>query len=239
MLGVKNRGGDTPEAHNLRRELLKKRERIDRNNMLAVYQAKPKLYKFVKRSFDIVASGGALVVFSPILLGAAIAIVLEDGLPVIYASERPGKDLKPFRMLKFRSMIKHADAELKDLLKENEQTGAAFKIRHDPRITKVGAFLRKTSIDELPQLINVLKGEMSVVGPRAIVPTRPFTDYEAQRHIVRPGLTCYWQISGRADVSWEEWVELDLDYIQDMSAWTDLKIIAKTFGVVVRGTGSY
>lgn len=205
----------------------------------AVYAAKPLAYKAAKRAFDIVASSSALVLLSPLLVGTALVIVIEDGLPVLYSSVRPGKDLKPFKMHKFRSMYNHADARLKDLLKDNEQTGAAFKIKHDPRITKVGAVLRRTSIDELPQLWNVLKGEMSIVGPRAIVPVREFTPYEAQRHVVRPGLTCYWQISGRADVSWEQWVELDLKYIRDMSLWTDLKIIAKTFGVVFRGTGSY
>lgn len=216
-----------------------KRASIDRNNMRAIYAAKSPVMKFWKRFFDITLSGAALIVLSPVFLVTAIAIIAEDGRPVIYAAKRPGVDMKPFPMYKFRSMFKDADERLKDLLKDNEQGGAAFKIKDDPRITKVGHFIRRTSIDELPQLVNILKGEMSIVGPRAIVSTRPFNDYEKQRQIVRPGLTCYWQISGRADVTWDEWVELDLDYIQDMSLLTDLKIIAKTFGVVFKGTGSY
>lgn len=220
-------------------ERLARRAEVDRNDMRSVYEGKSLLYKGIKRLFDIVLSSGALIVLSPVLLVTAIAIIAEDGRPVIYAAKRPGKDMKPFPMYKFRSMFRDADERLKDLLKENEQTGAAFKIKDDPRITRVGSFIRRTSIDELPQLVNILKGEMSIVGPRAIVSTRPFTPYEEQRQIVRPGLTCYWQIGGRADVTWEEWVELDLDYIQDMSLLTDLKIIMKTFGVVFKGTGSY
>lgn len=216
-----------------------RRALVDRTDMISVYKAKNPAFKFAKRVMDIVLSGAALVVLSPVFLVTAIAIMIEDGRPVIYAGKRPGKDMKPFPMYKFRSMYRDADSKLKDLLANNEQTGAAFKIKDDPRITKVGALIRKTSIDELPQLVNILKGEMSIVGPRAIVPVKPFTAYEEQRQIVRPGLTCYWQISGRADVTWDEWVELDLDYIQDMSLLTDLKIIIKTFGVVLKGTGSY
>lgn len=215
------------------------RAEVDRNNMRMVYEAKSPVYKAVKRLLDIVLAGGALLVLSPVFVVTAVAIILEDGRPVIYSGRRPGRNGRPFPMYKFRSMFKDADARLKDLLKDNQQSGAAFKIKDDPRITKVGAFIRRTSIDELPQLVNILKGEMSIVGPRAIVSTRPLTPYEQQRQIVRPGLTCYWQVGGRADVSWEEWVELDLDYIRDMSLLTDLKIIAKTFGVVIKGTGSY
>lgn len=220
-------------------ERLARRAEVDRDNMQAVYDAKSPVYKGLKRLFDVVLSGGALIVLSPVFAVTAIAIIAEDGGPVIYAAERPGRDMVPFPMYKFRSMFKDADARLKDLLKDNEQTGAAFKIKDDPRITKVGKFIRRFSIDELPQLVNILKGDMSIVGPRAIVSTRPFTKYEEQRQIVRPGLTCYWQVGGRAGVSWEEWVELDLDYIQDMSLATDAKLIWETFAVVFKGTGSY
>lgn len=216
-----------------------KRQLVDRTDMKTVYDKKPLLYKAVKRVADVVLSGTALVCLSPIMLITAIAIIAEDGRPVIYAAPREGKDGKPFKMYKFRSMYRDAESKLQELLDQNEQTGPAFKIKDDPRITKVGNFIRKTSIDELPQLVNIIKGEMSIVGPRAIQKTQEYTEYEMQRLVVQPGLTCYWQISGRADVSWEEWVELDLDYIQDMSLWTDIKIIAKTFGVVLRGTGSY
>ena len=220
-------------------EKLKRRKLVDRENMKAVYESKSKAYKLVKRAADIVLSGGALVVLSPVMLATAIAIMVEDGRPIIYAAPREGKDGKPFKMFKFRSMFKDAESRLQELLDKNEQTGPAFKIKDDPRITRVGSFIRKTSIDELPQLVNILKGEMSIVGPRAIQKTQEFTKYEAQREVVQPGLTCYWQISGRSNIPWEEWVELDLDYIQDMSVLTDLKIIAKTFAVVLGREGSY
>ena len=170
-----------------------------------IYSHKSSIYKFVKRAFDITASLLAIVVLFPMFLISAIAIKLEDGGPVIYAAMRCGKDMKPFKMLKFRSMCVNAEEMLSDLIKEEDKNGLAYKIENDPRITKVGRFIRKTSIDELPQLINIIRGEMSIVGPRPIA----FTDkeknsYELQRYIVSPGLTCYWQISGRANIPWEE-----------------------------------
>lgn len=229
----------TPKEFKPSPERLTRRELVDRENMAAVYAAKPASYKAAKRVFDIVLSGAALVALSPVFAATAIAIILEDGRPVIYASERPGKDMEPFPMYKFRSMYKDADERLKDLLAENEQTGAAFKIKDDPRITKVGHFIRKYSIDELPQLVNILKGDMSIVGPRAIVPTEEFNAHEEQRQTVQPGLTCYWQTMGRTKIPWEEWVELDLDYIQDMSLATDAKLIAKTVPVVLTGDGGF
>lgn len=224
----------TPE----REALLERRTLVDRTDMRAIWERKPLAYKAAKRAFDISSSAAALVALSPLMAGTAMAIMLEDGRPVIYAAQRPGRDMKPFPMYKFRSMFKDADQRLAELLKDNEQYGAAFKIKNDPRITKVGKFIRKVSIDELPQLLNILKGEMSVVGPRAIVSTRPFTPYEEQRQIVRPGLTCYWQIAGRSNIPWEEWVELDLDYIQDASAMTDLRIILETLPALM-GRGAY
>ena len=213
--------------------------RDGRTNLQAVYDAKPLAYKAAKRAFDIVASAGALVVLSPVLAAAAVAIVAEDGLPVIYAAPRLGRGKRPFHMLKLRSMCRDAEDRLAALLEQNEQSGAAFKIRDDPRVTRVGRVIRKTSIDELPQLVNVLLGQMSIVGPRPIQSTRPFTPYEEQRLVVRPGLTCYWQVSGRAEVPWDEWVEMDLDYIRDMSVLTDLRLIARTFGVVLGKVGAH
>ena len=207
--------------------------------MQEIWAKKPIGYKIVKRAFDIGASSVALLLLSPILLGAMIAIVAEDGTPVIYAAPREGKDGKPFKMYKFRSMFKDAESKLKELLAENEQSGPAFKIENDPRITKVGHFIRKTSIDELPQLVNIIKGDMSIVGPRAIQKTQEYTPYEAQRMAVRPGLSCYWQISGRAGITWEEWVEMDFQYIRDASILTDLKIILKTVPAVLKGEGAY
>lgn len=212
-----------------------------RHNMKAVLAKKSRVYLFIKRTFDILSSGFALLVLSPVLLATAIAIKLEDGGPVFYGADRWGKDLKNFRMYKFRSMIPNAEAKIKDLLKDSEMTGHAFKIKDDPRITKVGHFIRKYSIDELPQLWNIFKGDMSVVGPRAImtVGTDSIDDYDKQRWLVRPGLTCYWQVSGRANIKWEQWVEMDLDYIENMSVYEDFKLILKTFPVVVKADGAY
>ena len=206
-----------------------------------VWKNKPLYYKFIKRSFDIIASILGLIVLSPVFLITSIAIAMEDGMPVFFQQPRSGKDMKVFRFYKFRSMYKDAPERLKELMKENEQTGPAFKIKNDPRITKVGKFIRKYSIDELPQLVNVIKGDMSIVGPRPILDFQmEATDvYDQQRMAVRPGLTCTWQISGRASITWEQWVEMDLQYVRDMSVWTDLKIILGTIPAVLRGEGAY
>lgn len=214
---------------------------IDRNHMREIYQKKSLIYKFLKRLFDIFLSGMALICFSPVFLITAIAIKIEDGGPAFFTQPRAGKDMKPFKMYKFRSMYVDADVKLAELLKDNEQTGHAFKIKNDPRITKVGKFIRKVSIDELPQLINIIKGDMSIVGPRPILlwQMEECNEYEKQRLIVQPGLTCYWQIGGRANIKWDEWVELDLDYIADMGLWTDFKMIVKTIPVVLDSEGAY
>ena len=230
---------DAGRVYEVSPERKARRMLVDRTNMQAVYDAKPRAYKVLKRVADVVLSTGALVALSPVFAVTALAIVIEDGRPVIYAAPREGQNGKPFKMYKFRSMYRDAESKLKDLLKDNEQTGPAFKIKDDPRITRVGKFIRRASIDELPQLVNIIRGEMSIVGPRAIQRTQEYTPYEAQRLVAKPGLTCYWQVSGRANVDWEEWVELDLDYIQDMSVLTDIKLIAKTFGAVLEGEGGY
>ena len=190
---------------------------------------------------DILLSVTALVCLSPIFLITAIAIRMEDKGPVFFSQIRAGKDMKPFKIYKFRSMHVDADMKLSEMLKDNEQTGHAFKIKNDPRITKVGKVIRKFSIDELPQLLNVIKGEMSIVGPRPILlfQMEECNPYERQRLVVQPGLTCYWQIGGRANIQWEDWVELDLDYIEDMSLWTDMKIIVKTIPAVFDRGGAY
>ena len=212
-----------------------------RYNMKAVLARKSKVYLAAKRLFDILSSGLALLVLSPVFLVTAIAIKLEDGGPVIYSADRWGKDLKNFRMHKFRSMRVNAEKMIGELLKDSEMTGHAFKIKNDPRITRVGRFIRKWSIDELPQLWNIFVGDMSVVGPRAImtVGTDSIDDYDKQRWLVTPGLTCYWQVSGRANIKWEQWVEMDLDYIENMSFIEDVKLILRTFPVVFRGEGAY
>ena len=213
-----------------------------RYDMKAIYANKSMAYKIVKRAFDIVSSGLALVVLSPVFLITAIAIKLEDGGPVFFHADRFGKDMSRFKMHKFRSMIVDPDgSKLRELMKKNEMDGHTFKIKDDPRITKVGRFIRKTSIDELPQLWNIFVGEMSVVGPRPIITfdMSEWDDYDMQRWVVQPGLTCIWQISGRADVSWEEWVEMDFDYIEKMSVGEDLKLIFGTFPAVLKGEGAY
>ncbi len=195
----------------------------------------------IKRIFDVVLSCIALICLSPVFLVTALAILLEDGGPVIFSQPRMGKDMQPFTFYKFRSMYKGADKKLGELLKDSEQTGHAFKIKNDPRITKVGKFIRKTSIDELPQLLNVIKGDMSIVGPRPILDWQMLEcdTYEQQRQIVKPGLTCYWQVMGRSAIPWNEWVELDLDYIEDMSVRTDLKIMIRTVPALLSRSGGY
>ena len=212
-----------------------------RYNMCEIYKRKSTAYKLIKRVMDVLLSAAALVVLSPVFLITAVAIKCEDNGPVFFAQQRAGKDMKPFYMYKFRSMYVNADEKFNEMMKNNEQTGHAFKIKKDPRITKVGKVIRRYSIDELPQLINIIKGDMSIVGPRPILTFQmeACSQYERQRLVVQPGLTCYWQIGGRADVTWEEWVELDLDYIEDMGIWTDLKMIVKTVPAVFSGDGAY
>lgn len=206
-----------------------------------IYINKPIIYKGIKRAFDIAASLCGLIILSPVFLITAVCIRMEDGGPIFFTQFRAGKDMKQFKMYKFRSMFKDADKMLEKLIDQNEQTGHAFKIKNDPRITKVGRFIRKYSIDELPQLFNILKGDMSVVGPRPILTFQmeECSEYDRQRLTVRPGLTCYWQIGGRADIEWEEWVEMDLSYICDMGIGTDLKMIWKTIPAVFKGEGAY
>ena len=199
------------------------------------------IYEFLKRTMDIVCSGLALLVLSPLLLVIALW-VRSDGGPAFYSQERVGKNGKLFRIYKFRSMCVNADSPemLEKLAKLNEMDGPAFKIKNDPRITKVGGFIRRTSIDELPQLINILVGDMSIVGPRPPLPKEvaQYTDYQRQRLLVKPGLTCYWQCSGRNNINFKRWVELDLQYIRERSLWTDIKIIFKTIPAVFSGDGA-
>ena len=213
----------------------------DRCNMREIYRGKSTVYKLIKRFMDVLLSAAALLVLSPVFLITAVVIKCEDRGPVFFVQQRAGKDMKPFSIYKFRSMYVNADEKMAEMMKHNEQTGHAFKIKDDPRITRAGKVIRRFSIDELPQLINIIKGDMSIVGPRPILTFQmeECSPYERQRLVVRPGLTCYWQIGGRADVTWEEWVELDLDYIEDMGLWTDFKMIARTVPVVFRGDGAY
>ena len=193
------------------------------------------LYSVTKRLIDIVGSLCGIILLSPLFLIVAILIKLEDPKgKVFFAQERNGKYPKTFKMYKFRSMVHNAEDLLKDLMDRNEQTGPVFKINDDPRITKVGKVIRKTSIDELPQLFNVLKGDMSLVGPRPPIPHEvdQYNSYQMQRLAVKPGLTCIWQVSGRNNIGFDEWVEMDIEYIKTRNLWLDIKLIFKTVGVL-------
>lgn len=191
-------------------------------------------YLICKRFIDILGATVGLILLSPLFLIVAILIKLEDkNGPVIFKQVRVGKDGKEFNMYKFRSMVANAEELKAKLMAQNEATGPVFKMKHDPRVTKIGKFIRKTSIDELPQLFNVLKGDMSLVGPRPALPSEvsQYTSYEMQRLSVTPGLTCYWQISGRSNLSFEKWIELDLKYIHERNTLVDIKLIFKTLSV--------
>lgn len=199
-------------------------------------------YRFVKRAFDVVFSAAVLVVFCWLFAIIAILIKVDDPKgPVFFSQERVGKDGRTFRMLKFRSMCVDAEDRLAELRELNEKTGPVFKIAEDPRITRVGKWLRKLSLDELPQFINVLRSDMSIVGPRPALPAEVATydDYQRQRLLVKPGMTCYWQTRRNRDsITFDEWVELDLLYIKKCSVWSDLKLIIQTVGVVLTAQGS-
>ncbi len=188
-------------------------------------------YLFLKRVMDIVGAVIGLVLTSPIMLIIVILIKLEDPKgPVFFSQVRNGKYPKTFKMYKFRSMYVDAEDRLQELMHLNEQSGPAFKMKNDPRITKVGKFIRKTSLDELPQLFNVLKGDMSLVGPRPALPreVEQYTSHQMQRLLVKPGLTCIWQVSGRNNIGFDEWVELDIEYIKTRNLWLDIKLILLT-----------
>ncbi|MGG7141939.1 sugar transferase [Clostridium nigeriense] len=192
------------------------------------------IYKFLKRLLDLICSLLGLIVLSPVLLIVAILIKLESRGPVVFSQKRVGLNGNEFKMYKFRSMVVNAEKLKAKLVKQNEMSGPMFKMKDDPRVTKVGRFIRKTSIDELPQLINVLKGDMSLVGPRPSLPkeVENFESWMLDRLSVKPGLTCYWQVSGRNNIDFEDWMKLDLQYVEDRSFLLDLKLIFKTFFVL-------
>ncbi len=203
---------------------------------------KHRIYYPAKRAFDLAASIAALILLSPLMLLLAVAIFLDDphGSP-IFVQERVGKNGRVFKFYKFRSMIVNAEALLDELQDKNEKDGPVFKIKDDPRITRIGRFIRKTSLDELPQLFNILKGDMSIVGPRPGLPNEveKYDVYQRQRLRVTPGLTCYWQVSdNRDDISFDEWVDLDIKYIKEQSMKVDLKLILRTFKAVFTGQGN-
>ncbi len=193
------------------------------------------LYRFAKRTLDITASLFGLIILAPVFLATAIAIRLDSKGPVFFAQNRLGLKGRYFKMYKFRSMVVNAEQLLKDLEAKNEVSGHMFKMKNDPRITRIGRIIRKTSIDELPQLFNVLKGDMSLVGPRPPLP-REVIEYDKWQDLrlsVRPGITGLWQVSGRNDIGFEEMINLDLKYIRERCFLYDLKIILKTIPVLL------
>lgn len=204
-------------------------------NYRSIEPRKGIIYLFFKRAMDIVGSAIGLILLSPLFILVALAIKVEDPKgKVFFAQKRCGKNNKPFQMYKFRSMVSNAEELLEELMEQNEMDGPVFKIKEDPRITRVGKFIRKTSIDELPQLFNILTGDMSIVGPRPAIPheVAEYNDYQKQRLLVKPGLTCIWQVSGRNSIGFDEWIDMDLEYIEKRNLWMDIKLIFKTVGVL-------
>lgn len=196
---------------------------------------------FLKRLFDIIVSILLMIGLSPVFLITALAIKIEDRGPVFYNQTRVGKWGKLFTMTKFRSMVVNADKMKDDLLDQDESGGVIFKMKRDPRITRVGRIVRKLSLDELPQLWNVFKGDMSLVGPRPPVP-REVAEYgysDRRRLDIHPGITCIWQVSGRSDIDFEGQVKLDVQYIESQSFWIDMKILFQTIPAVLLGKGAY
>ena len=194
-----------------------------------------------KRLIDLIFSLFLLIVLAPLFIGAALLVALTSPGPVFFRQTRVGLNKRQFTIYKFRTMVANAERVQDQLLSMNEMTGPVFKIKRDPRITPVGRLLRKTSIDELPQLFNVLKGDMSLVGPRAMS-VRDYNlfdrDWQRRRFSVKPGITCLWQIHGRSSIPFEKWMELDMQYIDKWSLWLDLKILVQTIPAVLRGTGA-
>ncbi len=194
-----------------------------------------------KRIFDVAVSGLVLLLLSPALLAAALAIKLDSPGPVFFRQRRVGLNGRAFTILKFRSMYQDAEARLEALQRFNEMSGPVFKMTNDPRVTRVGGFLRRTSLDEFPQFWNVLRGEMSVVGPRPPLPSevRKYKRWQRRRLSVKPGITCTWQVSGRNDIDFEQWMELDLEYIDHWSLWMDFQICLKTIPAVLSARGAH
>jgi exopolysaccharide biosynthesis polyprenyl glycosylphosphotransferase len=195
----------------------------------------------MKRVLDFTVALAALSVVWPVLVLAALLIKLTSPGPIFFVQNRVGHNKRKFKIYKFRTMVVDAEARMRELEHRNEVSGPVFKIKHDPRVTPIGRLLRKTSIDELPQLINVLNGDMSLVGPRPL-PVRDCQgfseDWHRRRFSVRPGMTCLWQVSGRSSLSFDKWMELDMQYIDKWSFWLDLKILAQTVPAVLKGTGA-
>ena len=198
-------------------------------------------YRMVKRAFDLLGGSCIAVLMLPIFPLIALVIKLDSRGSIFYGHDRVGLSGKPFKFYKFRSMYEGSDRRQGDLIEQNEQDGPVFKIRSDPRITGVGGFLRRSSLDEIPQIINVLKGDMSIVGPRPPLASEveQYLPWQRRRLDVKPGITCLWQISGRSEIGFDEWMRLDLEYLRTRSLRTDLLIFLKTIPAVIRRKGAY
>jgi Sugar transferases involved in lipopolysaccharide synthesis len=213
-----------------------------KNNVNVQKLNSKKGYFFLKRIIDIVGSAVGLIILSIVFLVVAILMKIEEPKgPIFFSQTRVGKNQTNFKMYKIRSMCVDAEEKLAELLQHNEVEGAMFKMKDDPRITKVGKIIRKTSIDELPQLWNVLKGDMSLIGPRPplLREVAEYTEHDKQRLLVKPGCTGLWQVSGRNDVSFDEMVELDIRYIENLSLAADIKILFRTIGVMIKPNSAY
>ena len=226
-------------------EILMDRVEFVPGQTVPLFELKPPVFEGVdfvlKRSFDIAVAGLVVLALTPVMLMVALAIKLSSRGPVIYRSMRPGIGGLPFACLKFRTMYSDADSRQTDLEERNEKAGAIFKIRNDPRVTAVGRFLRRWSIDELPQLFNVLRGEMSLVGPRPL-PQRDYDrleDWHRKRYLVLPGITGLWQVSGRSELDFDDLVRLDFLYLERWSVFLDMTILLKTIPAVVRARGAW
>lgn len=193
-----------------------------------------------KTVFDKIGALVGIIIASPLALLIALAIKLEDGGPILFKQVRSGMNGRPFIFYKFRTMNVNAESEKNELLSLNEMSGPVFKITDDPRVTLVGKFLRKTSMDELPQFYNVIKGDMSLVGPRPPLSSevKQYKEWQYRRLSVKPGITCLWQINGRNNIDFDKWMKLDLYYIDNWSFWTDIKIILKTIPAILRCNGA-
>jgi exopolysaccharide biosynthesis polyprenyl glycosylphosphotransferase len=200
-----------------------------------------KTFLFLKRVLDISGSAFLLILSVPIFLLIAFLIKVTSKGPVFFKQIRSGLNGKKFVMYKFRSMVDGAEGMKKDLEKMSELRGPVFKIKSDPRVISIGRILRRTSFDELPQLINIFKGEMSLVGPRPPLPeeVEKYEEWQRRRLFMKPGLTCLWQISGRSEVDFDKWMKLDMDYVDQWSLWLDIKILLKTVPAVIRAKGAF
>jgi len=197
--------------------------------------------RLLKRGLDVALAGAGLVAAAPVMVAIGAAVAVDLGRPVLFKQTRPGKDGVPFAMLKFRSMVVDAEARKRDLAALNEQDGPAFKVKNDPRVTTLGRFLRTTSLDELPQLWNVFRGDMSLVGPRPLpcAETAGCDQWHRRRLDVAPGLTCIWQIRGRSKVTFDEWARMDIQYVRSRTLWGDLKLILQTVPAVLTRNGAH